>query len=131
MRTESPKKSPTSGAIARRSTRQRETVLGIVEASRTHPSAEEVYHLTRKTIPTISLATVYRNLNLLVAEGKIREVQFHGDVARYDGMLEAHEHFYCRACGLVIDLPASLGASALASVENKLMGSVEQYALDY
>jgi Fe2+ or Zn2+ uptake regulation protein len=96
-----------------------------------HPSAEQVYRVVRKGIPHISLATVYRNLHLLAEDGKIREVQFQGDIIRYDGMLDTHEHFYCTSCGAVEDLPAKLPVATLTTVENKLGVTVERYALDY
>jgi Fe2+ or Zn2+ uptake regulation protein len=114
-----------------RSTKQRAAVLVAVERVHTHPTAEEVYRLVRKKIRNVSLATVYRNLHLLAEEGKIREVQFKGDSIRYDGMLEAHEHFYCTSCGTVEDLPSKLPATALSNLANKLGVTIERYALDY
>jgi Fe2+ or Zn2+ uptake regulation protein len=106
-------------------------VLRAVESVHSHPSAEQVYRIVRKDIPQISLATVYRNLHLLAEEGKIREVQFKGDSIRYDGMLEAHEHFYCTSCGAVEDLPSTLPATTLSNLANKLGVIIERYALDY
>lgn len=82
-------------------------------------------------MPSISLGTVYRNLRLLVEEGKLREVQFAGDVARYDGMLERHEHFYCTECRTVIDLPARSRSKAIREVERSIGVTVEQYRVDY
>jgi Fe2+ or Zn2+ uptake regulation protein len=106
-------------------------VLAAVEGVHTHPTADEVYRLVRKRIRTVSLGTVYRNLHLLAEEGKIREIQFHGDVVRYDGKLDTHEHFYCVSCGAVEDLPSELPATALSTLANKLGVTIERYALDY
>jgi len=106
-------------------------VFEIVEHARTHPTAEEVYQLARKKIHNVSLATVYRNLHLLAEEGKIREVQFQGDVIRYDGMIAPHEHFYCSGCGHVEDLNSKLPADALSSLAKKMEVTIERYALDY
>ena len=106
-------------------------MLQIVAQRKTHPTAEEVYSVARKHLPTISLATVYRNLHLLAEEGKLREVQFHSDVIRYDAMLEPHEHFYCRGCGSVVDLPASLSKTSISNLANELGANIEEYALDY
>jgi Fur family ferric uptake transcriptional regulator len=115
----------------RRTTRQRALVLDIVERAKTHPTAEEVFRLARRKIQTVSLGTIYRNLHLLAEEGKIREVQFQGDVIRYDGMLTPHEHFYCRSCGAVEDLTSGLAADAVDSVAAQLGVTIERYALDY
>ena len=106
-------------------------MLDIVEHEKTHPTADEVFRLARRKIRTVSLATVYRNLHLLAEEGKIREVQFQGDVIRYDGMLTPHEHFYCRSCGAVEDLSSGLASDAIASLATELGVTIERYALDY
>jgi len=57
-----------------RYSRQREAVLEAVRSASDHPTAEAIYQEVRKTIPNISLGTVYRNLNFLTSEGKIREI---------------------------------------------------------
>ena len=115
----------------RRDTRQRKTILDIVQASHSHPSAEDIHTLARKAFPTLSLGTVYRNLKLLAEEGKIREVQFVSDVTRYDGMLEEHEHFYCTKCGAVTDLTPTISQRNLAGLEKKLSAKIQNYKMDY
>ena len=115
----------------RRMTRQRETILEIVRTSHSHPDAEEVYRLAKKKIPAISLGTVYRNLKLLAEEGAILEVSFFGGASRFDGMLEAHEHFYCKSCGGVQDLKPTLRDRDIAKHSTEIEGVVEQYKLDY
>jgi Fe2+ or Zn2+ uptake regulation protein len=120
-----------SRTTIRRSTKQRTIVFEIVAHAKSHPSAEEVFTIARKKLPDISLATVYRNLHLLAEEGKIREVQFEGSTLRYDGMTMEHEHFCCRSCGNVQDLPVSLPTSSLTSIQTRLGVTVERYSLDY
>ena len=68
---------------------------------------------------------------LLADEGKIRRVQFAGDVARYDGKLEAHEHFCCVQCDAVYDIPATLPTAVIREVEHATHGQIHQYALHY
>jgi Fur family peroxide stress response transcriptional regulator len=58
----------------------------------------------RQKLPRISLATVYRNLQRLVEDGKIRTVLLGERVARYDPETSDHDHFICESCGRVIDL---------------------------
>ena len=53
---------------------QREEILKVVKASSGHISALEVYDEVKKTIPNISLGTVYRNLNSLVEHNYITKV---------------------------------------------------------
>ena len=52
-----------------RNTIQRQLVLSAVRQLQNHPTADEVYQKVQKSCPTISRATVYRNLKLLAEEG--------------------------------------------------------------
>jgi len=94
----------TVASVERRRTRQRSAVYETVAATDTHPTAEWVYERVRHRIPRVSLGTVYRNLQLLVAEGKLRSWS-RGRTLRYDADLSPHDHFLCRRCGFLDDLP--------------------------
>ena len=86
-----------------RYSKQRELVLQKVEALCDHPTAEEIYEEAVKDCPTISLGTVYRNLNSLVDMGLVRRVSIPGRADRFDHTLRWHSHLYCTACGCVVD----------------------------
>src|SRR6266571_1913764 len=90
-------------ATQRRQTRQRRIVRETVASTDTHPTAEWVYERVRRKLPRISLGTVYRNLQLLVTEGRLRSWT-RGRTTRYDADLAPHDHFSCRRCGLLLDL---------------------------
>jgi Fe2+ or Zn2+ uptake regulation protein len=93
---------------ARRRTRQLATVLAAVRASGVqHPTAERVFAEVRRQLPRISLGTVYRNLQRLAADGVIGVTHPEGGAARFDPTPGGHDHFVCRACGRIDDLPAS------------------------
>lgn len=87
-----------------RRTRQLSAVADVVSAAHDHPSAEEVHRRVRHKLPRVSLGTVYRNLQKLAAQQQIRVVQLADRAARYDGMIEEHDHFMCEQCGTVSDL---------------------------
>jgi Fur family ferric uptake transcriptional regulator len=93
-------------ASGKRLTRARRVILEIVRASEAHPSAATVYRGVRRRLPRVSLATVYRNLRMLAAEGLLTE---RADVTgmRFDGNTAAHDHFTCVACGRIYDVPAA------------------------
>jgi Fur family peroxide stress response transcriptional regulator len=91
-------------AMHKRTTRQLAAVYETVQGDHSHPSADEIYRRVRRTLPRISLGTVYRNLQRLVAEGKIRLFLLGERVARYDPMVAEHDHFICQQCGRVEDL---------------------------
>lgn len=96
---------PTVAAPARRHrSRQRERILAWLRATDRHPSAAEIYAALLPEIPALSLGTVYRNLEVLVAEGAIDEVPCATGAARYDGNIEPHHHFNCERCGRILDV---------------------------
>ena len=88
----------------RRNTRQRQVVLDELRKLITHPTAAELYELSRRRLPRISLATVYRNLELLTQMGVIRRLERGGSEARFDGDLDQHHHVRCIRCGRVDDV---------------------------
>lgn len=78
----------------------------IVDTSRCHPTAEQVFEVLRQTYPTVVLATVYNNLNRLCEAGLIRRVSVEGQPDRYD-RLARHDHLVCRGCGKLLDIHLS------------------------
>lgn len=88
----------------RRSTRQRHLVFEAVRETKSHPTAEWVYEAVRRAMPRVSLGTVYRNLQVLVEEGKLKSFVRGGRI-RYDADLDPHDHFSCERCGLLLDIP--------------------------
>jgi Fe2+ or Zn2+ uptake regulation protein len=83
----------------------RDLILDIVKRTDQHPSADDVFMRARSNVPSISLATVYRNLLRLVSEVRLRERMF-GGVSRFDGHLEEHAHLVCTSCGAIVDVAA-------------------------
>lgn len=84
--------------------RQRESIIEYLSETKEHPTADMVYTHVRKKYPKISLGTVYRNLNLLVEQGKILKLYCGDGCERFDGCILPHNHFICKKCGRVIDL---------------------------
>lgn len=89
----------------RRFTRQRSAVFATLKAVDSHPTAEQVFAAVRRTLPHISLATVYKALDALVAAGVAARLVSEDGTARYDGRSEAHYHLRCLQTGQVRDLP--------------------------
>ena len=90
--------------IARRNTIQRSLVLEAVNTLHCHATADEVYEEIIKEHPTISKATVYRNLNLLSEMGEIRRLEIPGSADRFDHISRIHYHVKCEICGRVFDV---------------------------
>jgi len=90
-----------------RATRQLAAVYDALAASHDHPTADQIFRRVRGVLPHVSLGTVYRNLDKLREQGRLRVVRLEGGQAHYDAVTEAHDHFVCERCGGVVDLPGS------------------------
>jgi Fur family ferric uptake transcriptional regulator len=90
-------------------TSQRRVILDIVRASRTHPTADEVYERVRRKLPKISLATVYRNLEALSREGLINKLELGSSQKRFDPLIDDHYHIRCSVCHKIEDVPKQPG----------------------
>ncbi|MEW5737048.1 MAG: transcriptional repressor [Thermodesulfobacteriota bacterium] len=87
-------------------TRQRKVILEELCKVRSHPTADQIYEMVRRKLPHISLATVYRNLDVLSEAGSILKLEMGGSQRRYDGDTSDHCHARCTQCGAIADLPA-------------------------
>ena len=98
-----------------RNTIQRDMVFDAV-ACLDHPTADEVYRTVIGQQPTVSRATVYRNLGLLVERGKLRRVSVPSGADHYDTTLAEHYHVSCRLCGRVADVEYPYMGELLAQI---------------
>jgi len=104
--------------------KQRERILQLLKETDTHPTADRVYNHLKKEYPKLSLGNVYRNLNILVEQGLIRELNFGSTFDRYDAVTEKHYHFICQKCGNIYDLQLPYDESADREVEEQTGGKV-------
>ena len=94
-----------------RPTAQRRQVYSVISGELDHPTAEQIFLHTKKTMPDISIATVYNCLDTLTKCDLIREVRLDRAASRYCPNMQDHSHFYCEKCGEVYDVyyaPTSL-----------------------
>jgi len=87
-----------------RMTRQRRIILDELRQLKTHPAADEVFQIVKRRMPRISLATVYRNLDILSQIGVIQKLETAGLQRRFDGNISPHPHVRCVKCGRVDDM---------------------------
>ena len=92
-------------ATAKKFSRKREAILTCLHGTTCHPTAEWVYKQLKPQFPDLSLGTVYRNLAQCKKRGEVRTVGFVGGFERFDARMDPHDHFVCRQCGRVDDLP--------------------------
>ena len=91
-------------------THQRRVIYEMAMSLHGHPSPELIYEGVRKKIPSISLATVYKNVRTFLDSGLLREVSFHHGSLRVEPNEHEHHHLVCVRCKKITDLEsASLG----------------------
>ncbi len=69
-----------------------------------HPTAEDVYQALHIDNPSISRATVYRNLNTMEQNGELRRVIVPDGADIFDKTTGQHYHVKCTCCGSVADI---------------------------
>ena len=90
---------------AERSTRQRVAIMSAIGSAGRPLSPLEVLHAARRMVKALGMATVYRNLKRLAAQGSVQAITLPGERARYELRESAHHHhFQCTRCRRVFDV---------------------------
>jgi Fur family peroxide stress response transcriptional regulator len=85
-------------------TPQRLAIVKILAKSEGHPSVENIHARIKKDFPTMSLATVYKNIILIKSLGEVLELGFPDGSNRYDGNKPfPHPHVICIKCKKIVD----------------------------
>ena len=87
-----------------KATFQRMNILDVVEKNG-HMSIEAIYDEVTKIHPSLSLATIYKNIILMVEKGVVVEVPIAGKKSKYELAKADHIHLVCTQCGEVKDKP--------------------------
>ena len=88
-----------------RSTRQREALRNVIEDAHRPLSPQEILDEAQAVVPGIGIATVYRNIKLLLEAGEIEVVSLPGENPRYEpAHRDHHHHFQCDVCRRVFDV---------------------------
>jgi len=84
--------------------KQRDALIELLKNTKEHPSADALYTQLRKEFPNVSLATVYRNLKLLLEMHEIIKIDVGDEMDHYDACTENHYHFFCECCHSILDV---------------------------
>ncbi len=87
-----------------RLTPQRDVLLRALSETSGHPTADDLVKRVRAVLPTVSHATVYRNVQELVRAGLIGTLERSGAAVLFEVNPDHHHHFMCRRCGQVWDI---------------------------
>lgn len=93
-----------------RSTRQRDSIRTALEAAGRPLLPTEILLAAQRQVPSLGLATVYRNLKQLMQAGEIQTVELPGEAARFEVTgHHHHHHFRCNVCKRVFAVNACPG----------------------
>ena len=99
-----------------RITPQRIAIIKYVIDTQSHPSAEGIHKIIQKKYPMVSLATVYKTLDLLRKMSMIQELGFANGSARYEANVGKHINIVCVRCGRIEDVDEH----SLSGLESKV-----------
>ncbi len=89
-------------------THQRQIIYDVLRSTDGHPSPEELYARVKRRIPSISLATVYKNLHLFIGSGIFQQVSLHHGSMRVETNQTRHHHLLCTRCKAIEDIDAEV-----------------------
>jgi Fur family peroxide stress response transcriptional regulator len=115
-----------------RMTPQRVELIRLIVTSEGHPSASQLYVQIKKQFPTMSLATVYKTLDLLKELGEVLEIGLRDD-SHYDGNKPyPHPHLICTKCQKIMDGELDTAVKNIVDEVEKNFGfQIVKHQLDF
>lgn len=89
--------------MQRRNTAQRLAVFEAIDYLG-HATSDELILYMNKTHSDVSLATIYRNLTILIEDGQVKKLKL-GNFDIYETVKQKHYHFICNSCKKIFDIP--------------------------
>jgi Fur family peroxide stress response transcriptional regulator len=113
-------------------TPQRLAIVEILAKSEGHPSVEDIYDQIKHDFPTMSLATVYKNIVLIKSLGEVLELGFPDGRNRYDGNKPyPHPHVICIKCKKIVDPDLDSLSDIEKEVASETDFKILKYRLDF
>lgn len=69
-----------------------------------HMNINDLYALLQVRFPSISLATIYKNMNIMLEKGLLLEVKLPEQKNVFELIKDEHSHVACIKCNVVIDI---------------------------
>jgi len=101
-----------------KATPQRIAIGRLVLNDHSHPTAKNIYEKVKKIYPTVSLATIYKTVQVLKETGLIQELNLPNDQTRFDSIVQPHVHIVCQQCKSVSDSIDETISKAVERISN-------------
>lgn len=69
-----------------------------------HMNVDDLYSNLLKKFPSISLATIYKNINSMIEKIFLHEVKIPNQKSVYELSKDEHSHVICKACNCIVDI---------------------------
>lgn len=114
-----------------KATPQRMAIYNMLLTTKQHPNVEMIYKALEKDYPTMSLATVYKTVDMLKKAGLIQELTDIAFTSRYDANTAPHPHIICLSCNRVddIDVDLPINYNLIESIDKITGFSTQSYQL--
>ncbi|SJZ86717.1 Fur family transcriptional regulator [Anaerorhabdus furcosa] len=86
-----------------RNTNQKEIIKQVIMNNKDHLTGDQIYEMVKEHMPSISRATVFRNLKRLVELDEIGHIEIADGADCFDYRKHDHYHFKCNECHKVFD----------------------------
>ncbi len=100
-----------------KATIQRTSILRSIDRAG-HFNIDEIYEDVKEMHPTLSLATIYKNIILMQQNNVIVEVPMNGAKSKFEIKKEDHMHLICQNCGEIRDTEITPQAQQALQIEN-------------
>jgi len=106
-----------------KATLQRLTILELIDRDG-HIKIDELYKKMNTTHPTLSLATIYKNILTMIDKSVISEVPIMGDKSYFELKKRDHIHLICESCNSIED-------RVMSSIDMELLKQSNQFILSH
>jgi len=100
-----------------KATIQRTSILKSIDHAG-HINIDEIYEDVKELYPTLSLATIYKNIILMQTNNVIVEVPMNGEKSKYELKKDEHMHLICQECGTIQDTKMTKRTQEALFIEN-------------
>lgn len=113
-----------------KATPQRIAISRLILNNHTHPTAQSIYEEVKKVYPTVSLATIYKTVQVLKETGLVQELNLPNDQDRFDSNMQLHVHMVCLQCKSVNDCMDPMISKIIERISNDADFSTGRWNLD-
>ncbi|AXH15415.1 Fur family transcriptional regulator [Malaciobacter mytili] len=84
-----------------------------------HMNIDDLYKKLLSKFPSISLATIYKNVNAMIEKVFLNEVKIPNAKSVYELVKEEHSHLVCSSCGKIEDIELDTSSLLKEAISSK------------